>query len=200
MTRNPGYGPHAAILVCSTRAAEGVYPDRTGPLIERWLEERGWTYTLEVVPDGPRIGEEISRAITSENTVLVITSGGTGVSPTDVTPEQTAPLLGKELPGVAEEIRRRGTANTPTAILSRGLAGIAGGTVVVNLPGSPGGVQDGLSVLAEVVDHLLDQVSGADHCAWNRPSPRSCTPAWDPNRLTPRTSRHWSATPAAVPW
>ncbi|MGB4776907.1 MogA/MoaB family molybdenum cofactor biosynthesis protein, partial [Microbacterium sp.] len=95
---------------------------------------------------------------------LVVTTGGTGVSPTDVTPEQTAPLLVRHLPGIAEELRRRGAASTPFAVLSRGLAGVAAsGAVVVNLPGSVGGVRDGIAVLDAVLDHLVDQIAGGDH-------------------------------------
>ena len=160
----PGTGLIGQVIVASTRAAAGVYADRTGPVIDAWLRARGWL-VLEraVVADGEPVGDALAAAIEA-GLDLVITTGGTGVSPTDQTPEQTLPLLGTTLPGIMEELRRRGTAATPLAVLSRGYAGIAGGrTVVINLPGSTGGVQDGLAVLGEVLDHLLDQVRGADH-------------------------------------
>ncbi|WEO78946.1 MogA/MoaB family molybdenum cofactor biosynthesis protein [Cryobacterium sp. SO2] len=157
-------GRVAQVIVASTRAAAGVYPDRTGPVIDAWLAERGWlVLDRAVVADGGPVGDALAAAIEA-GLDLVITTGGTGVSPTDQTPEQTLPLLGRQLPGIMEELRRRGTASTPLAVLSRGHAGIARGrTVVINLPGSTGGVRDGLAVLADVLDHLIDQVRGADH-------------------------------------
>jgi molybdenum cofactor synthesis domain-containing protein len=160
----PPEGRIAQVIVASTRAAAGVYPDRTGPLIDAWLGERGWlVLDRAVVADGEPVGDAIAAAVQA-GLDLVITTGGTGVSPTDQTPEQTLPLLDRLLPGIMEELRRRGTASTPLAVLSRGHAGIAGArTVVINLPGSPGGVRDGLGMLDDVLDHLLDQVQGADH-------------------------------------
>jgi molybdenum cofactor synthesis domain-containing protein len=163
-TPPPATGRIAQVVVASTRAAAGEYTDRTGPVIDAWLTERGWL-VLEraVVADGEPVGDAIAAAVEAALD-LVITTGGTGVSPTDQTPEQTLPLLTRELPGIMEELRRRGTASTPLAVLSRGHAGIARGrTVVINLPGSTGGVRDGLAVLDEVLDHLIDQVRGADH-------------------------------------
>jgi len=159
-------GRTGQVIVASTRAAAGVYTDRTGPVIDAWLRERGWlVLDRAVVADGEPVGDALAAAIEA-GLDLVITTGGTGVSPTDQTPEQTLPLLGRVLPGIMEELRRRGTAATPLAVLSRGYAGIAGGrTVVINLPGSTGGVRDGLAVLGEVLDHLIDQVRGADHTA-----------------------------------
>ena len=159
-------GRTGQVIVASTRAAAGVYTDRTGPVIDAWLRERGWlVLDRAVVADGEPVGDALAAAIEA-GLDLVITTGGTGVSPTDQTPEQTLPLLGRVLPGIMEELRRRGTAATPLAVLSRGYAGIAGGrTVVINLPGSTGGVRDGLAVIGEVLDHLIDQVRGADHTA-----------------------------------
>lgn len=153
----------ARILIASTRAARGEYEDRTGPVLEAWLADRGIEVAAPVVvADGHEVGREIGRALAEAPDVL-ITSGGTGITPTDSTPEQTAPHLTRELPGIAEAIRRRGESATPAAILSRGLAGMAGSTLVVNLPGSPGGVRDGIAVLDPILDHLLDQRSGGGH-------------------------------------
>lgn len=157
--------PRAAVIVSSTRAAAGVYADRTGPVIVDWLRERGFQVDeAAVVADGVdfalRLEQELALA-----PALVITTGGTGIAPGDLVPEATAALLDRQLPGFGEELRRRGAATTPTALLSRGLAGIAGGAFVVNLPGSTGGVRDGLGLLDEILDHVLDQLAGGDHSA-----------------------------------
>jgi molybdenum cofactor synthesis domain-containing protein len=154
----------AHIIVASTRAATGVYDDRTGPVIADWLRRRGWAEpAVQVVPDGDEVATALQDAVAS-GADLVVTTGGTGVTPTDRTPEATVPLLERELPGVIEAIRRRGAESTPLASLTRGHAGIARGTTfVVNLPGSTGGVKDGLAVLDEVLDHVLDQLHGGDH-------------------------------------
>lgn len=149
----------AAVLVASTGGAKGTREDTTGPVIAAWLEERGFTTRGPLVYADADIAAGLADAL-SGNPALIISTGGTGVSPTDATPEATRAVLDRELPGVADAIRNRGTEATPHASLSRGLAGVANGTVVVNLPGSPGGVEDGLSVLDPIVDHLLAQVAG----------------------------------------
>ena len=149
----------AAVLVASTGAAKGTREDTTGPVIAAWLEDRGFTTRGPLVYADADIAAGLADAL-SGNPALIISTGGTGVSPTDATPEATRAVLDRELPGVADAIRNRGTEVTPHASLSRGLAGVANGTVVVNLPGSPGGVKDGLSVLDPIVDHLLAQVAG----------------------------------------
>lgn len=116
-----------------------------------------------VVADGGPVGEAL-RAALAQGYDVVLTTGGTGVTPADLTPEQTAPLLTRTLPGVAEAIRGYGVSHgVATAMLSRGLAGVAGSTLIVNLPGSTGGCRDGLAVLGPVLGHLLDQVHGGDH-------------------------------------
>ncbi len=153
----------AVVVVASNRAAAGVYPDRTGPVIVDWLCQRGYqTPDPVVVPDGSPVRDAVAVAV-ADAVDVVLTTGGTGISPTDRTPEATEPLLDRRLPGLADAIRSAGLPRVPTAVLSRGVAGVAGRTLVVNLPGSTGGVQDGLAVLDQVLDHAIEQLHGADH-------------------------------------
>lgn len=153
----------AVVVVASNRAAAGVYADRTGPVIVKWLCERGYqTPDPVVVPDGSPVRDAVAEAV-ADAVDVVLTTGGTGISPTDRTPEATEPLLDRRLPGLADAIRSAGLPKVPTAVLSRGLAGVAGQTLVVNLPGSTGGVRDGLAVLDQVLDHAVEQLHGADH-------------------------------------
>jgi molybdenum cofactor synthesis domain-containing protein len=156
--------PTAVVITCSTRAATGVYPDRGGPLITSAL--RAWGFEVAdpvVVPDGPDVTKALETALAA-GPAVVLTTGGTGLTPTDGTPEATSALIEREVPGIAEAIRAAGVAaGVPTAMLSRGLAGLVGQTLVVNLPGSTGGVRDGLAVLEPVLLHAVSQARGGDH-------------------------------------
>jgi cyclic pyranopterin phosphate synthase len=151
----------AVVVVASTRAATGVYPDTGGPLLAEGLKRLGCK-VLEtmVVVDGEPVGAALRHALQLKPDAIV-TTGGTGVNPNDRTPEMTESVLDYQIPGIADAIRSRG--KTPLAALSRGLAGVAGGTLVINLPGSTGGVRDGLAVLADVLKHAVDQLKGGDH-------------------------------------
>lgn len=154
----------AAVVVASNRAAAGVYPDETGPLIVEWLRGQGFECTdAAVVPDGEPVETALRDAV-DDGARVVLTTGGTGLTPTDRTPEATARVLEREVPGIAEAIRAAGVAKgVTTAMLSRGLAGVVGDCLVVNLPGSRGGVKDGLAVLEPVLRHAVEQVRGSDH-------------------------------------
>ena len=152
------------MVTVSGRAAAGVYADTGGPILVDGLRDMGFEVEGPVVvPDGALVGEALRGGVDAAYDVI-LTTGGTGLSPTDRTPEMTRPLLDFEVPGVAEALRSFGAAQgVPTAVFSRGLAGVAGRTLVVNLPGSAGGCRDGIAVLGPLLKHAVDQVGGGDH-------------------------------------
>lgn len=153
----------ARVIVASNRAADGTYADRSGPVIAEWLAARSYTVPEPlVVPDGQPVADALRNCL-DQDVHLVLTTGGTGISPTDRTPEMTGSLLDYQLPGLADAVRDSGSDKVATAILSRGLAGVAGRTLIVNLPGSRGGVRDGLAVLDGVLEHAIEQLAGGDH-------------------------------------
>ncbi|MGY4897875.1 MogA/MoaB family molybdenum cofactor biosynthesis protein [Micromonospora aurantiaca (nom. illeg.)] len=153
----------ARVIVASNRAAAGVYEDTSGPLLVAGLRELGCEVDAPVVvPDGEPVGDAL-RAARADGVDVVLTSGGTGITPTDRTPDVTRALLDYEIPGIAEAIRAHSRDTVPTAALSRGLAGVTGRTLVVNLPGSRGGARDGLAVLGPILRHAVDQLRGGDH-------------------------------------
>lgn len=163
-TVEPAGSLGAAVVVASNRAAAGVYEDTTGPLLVEALRDLGFAVDEPaVVPDGDPVAAAV-RAAAAGGARVVLTTGGTGLTPTDRTPEATRALLDREVPGIAEAVRAHGVAaGVPTAMLSRGVAGVVGTTLVVNLPGSRGGVRDGLEVLRGVLVHAAEQVVGSDH-------------------------------------
>lgn len=159
-----GAAPRAVVITCSTRASQGVYADRGGPLLVEAL--RSWGFEVSdpvVVPDGPLVEAALRDAV-GIGAAVVLTTGGTGLTPTDGTPEATRAVIDREIPGIAEALRFAGVgAGIPTAMLSRGLAGLAERTLIVNVPGSTGGVKDAIAVLEPVIVHAVSQIAGGDH-------------------------------------
>ena len=154
----------ALAITVSNRAAAGVYADRSGPVLVDLLRSAGCEVDgPQVVADGDPVEAALRDALGAGYDV-VVTTGGTGLTPTDLTPEMTRKVLDREVPGIADAIRQEGAAaGVPASVLSRGLAGLAGQTLIVNLPGSTGGVRDGMAVLSRVLAHAVDQARGGDH-------------------------------------
>ena len=154
----------AVVVTASNRASAGVYPDRSGQALAEGLQALGFAV------DGPHVCRdevaglsEVLREAVASGADVVLTTGGTGLSPTDVTPEATREVLEREAPGIAEAVRRYGEGKVSTSVLSRGIAGTIGRTLIVNLPGSTGGVRDGLAVLGPLLPHIVSQLRGGDH-------------------------------------
>ena len=154
----------AQVVTVSDRSHAGLREDSSGPLLASLLADLGFEVgPVVVVPDEVEAIRAAVRAATGAAYDLVVTTGGTGLAPRDVTPEAIRPLLDRDVPGLGEALRQQGRDRLPTTILSRSLAGTVGRTLVVALPGSTGAVRDGVAVLAPVVGHALDQLRGGDH-------------------------------------
>jgi molybdenum cofactor synthesis domain-containing protein len=154
----------AVVVTASNRASAGVYEDRSGQTLAEGLRALGFAVEgPHVRPDDVEALAEVLRTAVAAGADVVLTTGGTGLSPTDVTPEATRTVLERDAPGIAEAVRRYGADTVPTSVLSRGVAGTAGRTLIVNLPGSTGGVRDGLAVLGPLLPHVVSQLRGGDH-------------------------------------
>jgi molybdenum cofactor synthesis domain-containing protein len=154
----------AVVITISTRVAAGVYEDKSGPIIAAALDDLGLDVSGPViVPDGDAVGVALRDAVAVGHAV-VITTGGTGLTPNDHTPEQTRAVVDREIPQLAAAIARYGADHgVPTAVLSRGVAGVADRTLIINLPGSSGGAKDGMAVVGPLLRHAVSQIRGGDH-------------------------------------
>ena len=155
----------ALVITASNRASAGVYADSSGELLEESLGTLGFAVRRVVLPDHEQQLADAMQAGVADRCDLILTTGGTGLTPTDRTPEATRAVIEREAPGIADAVRRAGADKVPTAVLSRGIAGVAGKTLIVNLPGSRGGVKDGLAVLTPLLGHIVSQLLGGDHSA-----------------------------------
>ena len=154
----------AAVITCSNRSASGERADDSGELLVSLLDAAGHDVVLRrIVPDDvAAIRGAVTEAV-ALGAGAVLTTGGTGLTPTDVTPEAVAPMLERTVPGIAEALRAVSRDKVPTSVLSRGVAGTVGSSLVVTLPGSPGGVRDGMDVLTPLLEHAVEQIAGGDH-------------------------------------
>ena len=154
----------AAVLTVSDRSSAGARPDSAGPVAVSALREAGFDCDdAMIVSDGADAVEHALRELLASGIRFIITSGGTGISPRDETPEGTARVLERQIPGIAEELRRAGLAATPASMLTRGLVGVVGDALIVNLPGSPKAVAEGMPIVLSVATHVLSQLHGEDH-------------------------------------
>ena len=154
----------AAVITCSNRSFNGIRPDDSGELLASMLVDAECEVVSRVVvPDDVDAIRSAVRDALTAGASLVVTTGGTGLTPTDVTPEALLPMFSREIPGIADAIRQFGRDKVPTSMLSRGVAGTIGSVLIIALPGSPGGVRDGMSVVLPVLSHAIDQLAGGDH-------------------------------------
>lgn len=159
----------STVITVSDRSAAGVRVDESGPSLAAALRSAGYDVAQRVVADGEEPVREALLAALAEGARLIVTTGGTGVGPRDRTPEATEAVLDRQLPGIAEALRAEGRRHSPHAALSRGLAGVVDaspnspGALIVNLPGSPKAVREGIEVLLPLIGHALEQLSGVDH-------------------------------------
>ncbi len=162
----------AAVLTISDSASAGKRADLSGPALRQRLEQAGWAVAvLEVVPDeAPLISQRLATLADGNQVSAIFTTGGTGVAARDVTPEATRAVLERDIPGLAELMRARGREATPLAVLSRGVAGVRGQVLIVNLPGSPRGAVESLDAILDLVPHILELLRGeTEHAAASKP-------------------------------
>jgi molybdenum cofactor synthesis domain-containing protein len=152
----------AAIVTVSDSAVEGTRSDRSGPMLRERLDALGWAVLAQelVADEADQIADTLRRLADSGKVALILTTGGTGVALRDVTPEATRTVLEREIPGLSELMRSEGRQATPFAVLSRGLAGTRGKTLIVNLPGSPKGAVESLDAIVKLIPHVIDLLEG----------------------------------------